>query len=462
MISATTNYLNALAAYKSGPLFVAIEIAGYARVFTTQNDGLTNHYNWIETIDDYSITINDLDGGADRGTLSFVVQDRAGAVTSDFPSFVFEGKKVTVKQGFAGLAYADYVTLFTGYVSDVISVNSNLSYQFDCCDTSSALDAVIYQSGDDGLPTSGDHKKTVIGHPLDILIDVLENQIGLLSTAYNKTKVQAYRDGPFDGQKFVFHLDQSTPAIDFIKTQLLKPLNGYVWVRSDGKLDFNFSYPLQGPSSVGTLSKDSWLSIPSAEQVDFINIVQFKFDKNDDQVETGGTNSDYLAASTQEFTASIAKYGQFGEQVIEANGLRSAFQGFFLASFFARLMFQRYGLKALKFDQDSADAHWPFVLFEPGDIVAVTHPNIPDRTAGVVGITNKLFEVFNKKINFTEGLVNYTLLDAAYLSTFGTFLIAPNGEADYAAASTTDKHKYMFLTNDAGFYSNGDPGNGLG
>lgn len=470
MISATTNYTNAATTFKAGRLFYAIEIAGYSRVFTNQVDGLGGHYPWLTAIDDYSITINDQDGGADLGNFSFHVQDRGGAITGDFPGFTFEGKKVTLKQGFAGLAYADYVTLFTGYVDSVISENSNLEYGFQCHDMTSKLDNVVFLTGDDSAAaTSSTNMKTVSGHPLDLLMDILEVELGLSSSTYNKTKLQNYRDGIFSGMRFVFHLDQSPAASDFIKAQLMKPLLGYMWCRADGTIDFNFAYPSGPLVSVAALGADTWLTIPTAEQTDLINIVQFQFDKNDGSITVNAADAgsaQYLAESTQEYAASIAKYGQYGLLTIPADGLRSAFEGFFIAAISARLVFQRYGLKTLRFDQANggqpAEALWNLALVEPGDIVTVTHPKIPDRTAGVVGITGKLFEVFNKTLSFSAGRVTYTLLDAAYLTTFGQFLIVPDGHADYAGSSGADRAKYMFMTDDTGHYSNGDPGNGLG
>lgn len=459
MISATTNYTTALAAFYSGPLQYAVEITGYSRIFTTANDGIGGHYPWLNSIDDFSYTINELEGGADTGSLTFHVQDKGGAVTGDFPGFVFEGKKVVIKQGFAGLAYADYVTLWTGYVDEVLSEDNNLGYQFACSDLTAKLNQVIYQVGDDGQPTASDHRKTLSGHPLDILLDILGTQLGLSSSLYDSTKIIAYRDGPFAGMRAVFHLDQGPQALDFVKHQLLKPLGGYLWVNGAGMVTINFFYPLTAPAALDTFGPACWTSIPTAEQIELINEVQFQFDKDD---ATGGATGNYFSNDTEIYSTSTAKYGLYGEQVIQADGMRAAFQGFFIARFVARLIFQRNGLKNLKFDQNAADCIWKKVLYEPGDIIAVTHPNIPDRAAGVLGITGKLFEIVNKHIKFTEGLVTYTMLDASYLSNFGTYLIAPNAEANYTLASSADKAKYMFLTNDLGKYSNGDNGHGLG
>jgi hypothetical protein len=186
-----------------------------------------------------------------------------------------------------------------------------------------------------------------------------------------------------------------------------------------------------------------------------INQVQFQFDKDD---ATSSSSGNYLAVDTEIYSASVNKYAQFGEQVIQSDGLRSGFQGFFTARLVARMIFGRYGLKSLVFDQNAADSIWQTCLLEPGDIVATTHPQIPDRSAGVMGITGKLFEIINKKVNLTEGLLTYTMIDASYLQTFGLFKIAPNGQADYTAGSTV----YMYLCDNTDKYTNGDAAHTLG
>src|ERR1700722_1496548 len=116
MISATSNFKTALAAYTSGNIIVQVVIAGYARVFTNYADGIAGHYPWIISVDNLDMTINDLDGGADQRTGGVIVQDVANAITADFPGFSFEGKQIQIKVGFVGLGQSDFCTVFTGFI----------------------------------------------------------------------------------------------------------------------------------------------------------------------------------------------------------------------------------------------------------------------------------------------------------------------------------------------------------
>ena len=294
-----------------------------------------------------------------------------------------------------------------------------------------------------------------------MLLDICKD----LAIPADTATIQAFRDGPFAGTEFTFFLTQPPAAADFIKAQLLKPLGGYMWINAAGQVTVNFFYPLTGPVAVGTFGRDSWVEIPEAGQTNMVNTVQMRFDLDDSDENSSGN---YLQTSTLDYAPSYALYGNLSSELnIDADGVRSAFQGYFIAGLTSTLIFLRYGFKNLTFDSESSggsnpDSRWSTLLYEPGDIVAVTHPQVPDRKAGVMGITNKLFEVLNKTIKFTEGLLTYSMIDASYLSTFGLFQIAPPGEAPYASASTADKAKYLFFCNASDQYSTGAAANVLG
>jgi hypothetical protein len=83
-----------------------------------------------------------------------------------------------------------------------------------------------------------------------------------------------------------------------------------------------------------------------------VNTVQFQFDKDDG---TGDASGNYFAQDTEVYGPSVAKYGQYGEVTIAADGLRSGLQGFLSCHIIARMIFMRYGLKNLKFDQNAPE-----------------------------------------------------------------------------------------------------------
>jgi hypothetical protein len=603
MIQASASFLAQNAKLQLTPIYL-IEIAGYSRAFTNLFTGVSGQYDWIESIDDHQITVNDLDGGADLGQLVFHVQDRGGAITADFPGFVFEGKAITLKTGYAGMLQSDFALLFTGKIDTVASDNNNADYAFTCVDNKDILAKVIYTVGDNGKAIDSSNTRTLNAHPLDILISLLENECGLLTTDFNVNKLITYRDGLYAGVQFYFVLDQAPAAKEFIENQILKPLGGYVWVNNKGQLDFNFfrrdnrlpicggcclaaftdssgvivgapflvsatlsqtltiqappgatllsfgtndvgygdnigawgltvngtsisvggttrpwdpsvnpkySYGTGGttasvttPVTAGTnytiayvggtvqigvgfpftdplgitgatstinhpgiyavsiappiaapsvaLNDDNLddQTIPLAEQADLINTLTFRFDKD---TSSGSSSGKYMSESDLSYSASVAKYGQFGQQIIEADGVRAGFQGYFVASNTAQLIFTRYGMKNLQFE--GVSALWSCCLLEPGDVVTLTSAFVPDRAAGVIGITNKVFEVLDRTWSFESGLVTLKLLDASYLLTIGQYYITPDGIPTWVPATTYQKGHYMYLANNSDQYSDG-------
>lgn len=446
MITASSAFLTANASLNKTPVFL-VGINGYTRVFLNRPSGIGGQYDWIVSLDKLGVTINDLDGGANLSGLAFTVQDRGQAVTGDFPGFVFEGKVVTLKTGFGGMSQADFVTLFTGIIDHVDSANGNNDYYFNCVDNKDALNQVIYTVADDGFPTDNDHRKTLNQHPLDILTDILT----AAGVTYNSTKIAAYRDGIFSGTQFEFSIDSPPVALDFIQQQIMKPLGGYIWTNNVGAIDVNFIYPLS-TTSVFSLNEDSIVGIPEASQSDLINTTSVRMDKD--------TDGKFQAELVENYTASISRFGQYKQQVIESDGLRSGLQGFFLAALTSQMIFRRYGMKNLRFE--TLNVFWNAAVLEPGDLISVTHSKVPDRATGVMGITGKLFVVMDRAYDFFNCTVQLLLLDASYLTNFGLFKIAPDGEADYAAASAPDKAKYMFLCDNDDDYSNEDAAHILG
>ena len=465
MIAASSAYLTANANPIKKPIFV-ITISGYSRAFSsaplTDTIGGAAIYDWLVGMEDHQVTVNDLDGGCDLSDFIFTVQDGSplspGAITADFPSFTFEGKTAQLLQGFAGMALADYVTLLTFRIESVESVTSNLEYTFSCPDILADLAQTIYSTGDDGNATSSSDVRTLLGHPLDILIAALETECGYLSSQVDETKIIAYRDGIYSGAMMQFSLDTAPTAKDFIESEIMKPLGMYLRTNNLGQITIESFYPLD-TTTVMDFNLGNLFAIPMVGQADLINEVVLRMDVS--------SSSSFTTEVVEDYAPSIAKYGLYGQQTIEAKGLRSGLNGIFLGAVTTFLIFMRYGMKALtcgdngkNSSSNPIDAAWSTALVEPGDFVTMTHPQVPDRDLGVIGITGKTFVVMDRTWQFFEGHVQYKLI-AVNLVKLTEFKIAPDGEPDYTSAGPGDKSSLMFLCSDSDLYSNGDPANTL-
>jgi hypothetical protein len=200
----------------------------------------------------------------------------------------------------------------------------------------------------------------------------------------------SYRDTIFSGITFEFSLTSPPAAKDFIENEILKPLGGYHWPNNLGVFKIHFFYPL-APASVATLDHDVLEDIPLAEEAALVNQVAWRFDQ-------GSGSSSFLAESVESYAASVSKYGLYEENVIESAGMRSGFQGYFMAAFVSRLIFLRYGSKQLQVE--NVPLRWIQSLLEPGDFVSVTSSLVPDRKAGTIGVTAKTFEVLGPHLEF--------------------------------------------------------------
>jgi len=356
------------------------------------------------------------------------------------------------------MVLTDYVTLLTAKIDSVESVNANLEYTFSCPDILADLTQTIYGTGDDGSATSSGHVRTLLGHPLDILIAALETECGYLSSQVDEAKIISYRDGIYSGALMKFTLDTAPTAKDFIESEIMKPLGMYLRTNNLGQITIESFYPLD-TTTVMDFNPSNLFAIPVVGQADLINEVVLRMDDDG--------SSSFASETVLDDAASIAKYGLYGQQTIESKGLRAGLNGIFVGGVTAFLIFLRYGMKALtcgdngkNVSSDPIDTNWQSALIEPGDFVTMTHPQVPNRDLGVIGITGKAFVVMDRTWQFFEGHAQYKLIEVN-LAKLTEFQIASNGEPDYTSATSGDQGDVMFLCNDSDQYSNASPGNTL-
>lgn len=460
MIPATSNYLAAEANNAKVPR-LALEIDGYGRIFTLGDTGVAGHYHWISAVDDHAIDASDLEGSSSLADFNLYVLDAGRAITADLAGIVLEGRKATVKIGFDGLAYADFTVIFVGVVLSVTQADMDNTYAFTLHDTRQDLAGVVFQLGDDGQPTASEHPRTVAGHPMDILLYVLETELGLTSADVDETKIKAYRDGPMAGMWFDFVLTQAPDAKEFLEKQIMKPLAGYLRQTWDGKKTVQFFQPLPGAiTPVATLTDKTIVNLPVPGQADLINVLSMRFDQD---------GNEYLQEAVNTDDTSVTKYGMQGQQIIESDGLRSAFQAFAIASQTAAAIFARYGDKNPTLGNSSSSAgsndpltvFWSLARLEQGDLVYVTHPLVPDRVGGSVGWTNKVFEILKITRKFSDWTVDLVLVDATSPANCGVYKITTDGQAAWTSSSPTDKATLMFMSDATGHYSDASPANVL-
>jgi hypothetical protein len=479
MISVTGTYSAAHVKLDKRPIFV-IAIESYARAFSTINVGSftpsfpgsvsTPSYAWLTHIEDLEQTANDLDGNADLADLVFGVQDVNGQLTTDLASFVFEGKKVQLLQGYGiydstapdqvaldpAFLMSDFVVLFTGKIDKVETDATNNEYLFTCPDIRQELSKVIFTTGNSGRPTDDNNPRTLTMHPLDALLYVLQTEVGLSASEIDVATITTYRDTLYQGAVFSWTIKSSPIAKDFIDNEIMKPLSAFHYINNLGQVCVNFAYPIN-LTTVLDLNVDNVTEIPTCGQVDMINQVEVRYDHNGDK---------FISQLVRQYAPSVSKYGLSGSpHIIESTGMQSSFGAGFLAALAAYMIFLRYGLKNLMFGDSGTSSTvisttWQAALVEMGDFVTVTLPYVPNRVTGFMGIAGQSFIVLDRTWRFSEGKVDLKMV-AVDLTIFKQFLVTPNGEAAYTLATAADQAKYLFQSDNTAHYSNGNSANTL-
>lgn len=517
MISTTDNYK---AASKRMPLLPVhlFTIDGYPTTFVWRKTGRVNEKAWITDIGDWGLSVDEQNGSCTIDDLTVSVLDKSGAITSSMKLLMLEGRYCTLTTGFDGLDLADYATLFTGVVNKVQS-NPDGTYDIVCNDPNRLVQKIIYLQGDtktvtvavttqtsgvyttyttvtkydnkgavlttsteqsqsvngvvgtvtttDAAGISSDNPHRVVGHPLDVMMDVLQNHVGLADSDINTALIFAYRDQVFAGMEFDFSIQSAPTAKDFIEQQILTPLGGYNYQDNLGRFCVGFMTPLPGTmQSVLALNEKNMTQLPQVSQSDIVNVVTHRFDKDDSD------SGDYMAErnniyasigqDVSDLTGALAdaqaagNSSLQGQVVIESDGMRSGFQGFLLADAVAQSYFNKYGNNNLTL---SPETHWPAFVLMPGEFVTLSHPLLPDRKNGVIGLAPTLFQVNSRKVNFKTLVVSLTLTDASGIQAANAHRITASSYATlYTQASATEKATLAFMTSVVGKQANGDDG----
>jgi hypothetical protein len=420
------------------------EITGAPRSFATADPGFGSFDPWIVEIAPVTQSASELKGSSALNDLAVMVNDVGGAILGDFP-FVYQGRDCTLKTGFVGLAEADYALMHTYVVDRIESVKNNTAWKFICKPQTRLVKKTIFTTGDNGGPIGSDDPRTFSGHPMDLLnTTILQGEVGLAAGDIDVTTINSYRDLVFPGVRFNFSIERAPEAKAFIEKELLAPLGLYALTLADGKFSLRGFLPIPGTIvSQLTFSAANVATLPTPAEAELINVVIHRFDHNGDK---------FAVSNVEVEAASETKFNQQGSHIIESLGMKSALQGFGLARLIAQGIFNRFADKNLT--MKSLTTHWnEAALLEIGDFVKLTHPFVPNRVTGVLGITDKFFVVTKVSRVYMKGQVKISLGDAAQVQLgggvdpagLGPFLIAPNTVPEWTAASSGEKDTYMFI-----------------
>jgi len=433
-------------------------------------------------------SIQQLQGQSSIGALEIDAIDSGGFMTALASGGKLVGRRLTLSVGYPGMNSSDFVTVATQEIEGVEVLPAGGGYRLDCHDLNRYAKSQIFTAGDDGNAVGNQHPRTLLANPMDVVLMVVQNELGLGQSSllepstwkrYDPAKwdsanttnptlispnpyldvdqVLFYRNGIFAGYLFDFEFKQPVEAKQFLEFEIFHPLGGYAVVLADGRMSPRFFVPPYSFAGLALLNERNITALPGVKPEPLINQVTFRMDYDGSEFQTELL---FLASP------SLQQFGLAGEDIIESKGIKLERGGAALASITANRIFQRYGgidpvsgsprggAPAL-----SVTSQFMNLTIEAGDFVYFSHPLLPNLEAGTRGIFNRIMEVVDKQPNYTQGNMAYQLLDTGWMGTKVLSRIAPQGTPAWSAASSAERARYMFLSQESsGTYSDGTAG----
>jgi hypothetical protein len=502
-------------------------IDGYDATFTMGNTGRVGERAWISDVQNWSVSVDELNGTYAIDDLTLTILDINNTLTKELSTLRLAGLRATLRFGVPGVDLANYVTLFAGIATEP-QRNKDGTYTFTCQDFNRLTQRLVYLTGDkvttttatttltgnvytvnstivvtdkysgnvlstttdtqqtlngtvgtvvttDAAAISTDNIRRVVGHPLDILLDIMLDQVGFSEPDVNVDQIISYRDDVLAGVEFDFKIDKAVDAKDFMENQLLKPLGGYMYPDNTGRMCVGFMQPDTGALlPVMDINPYNLVALVDLVPQTLVNVLTMRFDKDDDGISNSSTG--YLSESNTFYAPSIADIndltGQIavqqaqgsdtvqGQLIIESDGIRSGFQGYLLSKMVANSIFSKYGNYNPSMDPE---VFWQSAFrLMIGDFVTVTHPLLVDRRSGTVGMVAARYQVIKRSYDFSKFTVSLTINDASGIRTYSAHRIAPDGKPAYGAGSDDDHARYIYMAGANGTQINGDAAATLG
>lgn len=438
--------------------------------------------------------ISDLEGASSISQVDVTSIDPTSELKLKLAIADLIGSTATLKLGFPGMAYADFVVLHTmqlidtGWLSDgkivfrmqdvqrfvkeTIWLNGGPTAWTVGSETPAQPSGESFAANDEAV--SDKNPRWVQGNPIDILLVALQNELGIgqasedpdtwtlyapgddttlinPNTYIDVAQLLALRDSNFAADWMEFKITRPEEGKRWLEQQILKPLGLFSIIRSTGELTFK---SLKYPASLGTTvawDQRSVMGIPSLTRLPVINVVTVRM--NAENTEKSTSSRTFNQEITFRQTVSSQQYKQQMKHQVEALGLRVERGGNGRAFLTADRIFKR---RAFGTPRYGVKTHFRNLAPEPGDYVVLTHPLVPDVLTGTMGLVNVLCEVINRQPDYAGGSFSFDLLDTRFMQAAAPYEVAPAGMPVWASASQAEKDQYMFLSSGSpAVYSDG-------
>lgn len=387
------------------------------------------HYQYLKSIKGGSQTVTPIEGSSSISGITAEFVDKGNFITSIFP---YDGaanlhrRKVSIKAGYNGVNYSDFVTVFTGWVTGIKMTNDLGNYVFSITDPQKWAQKYIARSATESSPVYFQ------GNPINIILQILlstgeksngtydfrssENGCGIDQSLVNISEMEAIRDRYYPGDSHYLRIicTERIKAKDLIENEILKVINCYPKIDGNGRYSI---IPFQPPATdddTQSIGESDIIGLPKwdANLMSLRNEIEFKHDYDP-------TNNDYDTITYYADGDSINYRGQGNDQIsIESHGLHLDHSPASTPSRATTIMqrrkniaFTRWAIPPIKITFKTFFTKW---LLEAGDVVKITHSLIPDIESGIRGITDVPMEIISRSIDWTNGIVTFTVLDTGF------------------------------------------------
>lgn len=422
MITTNANWDTANARLAKQPVYV-FAIGGESTVYSTHNltaagiTGAPASQPWLRTPRGTTQTVDVLNGSSSIGELECEVIDQAGTLRQLVGTTTLEGQAATLKVGYPGLAWTEFVTLHTYQIYKITPSRGYTSWLFRARDRQMSLKKTVYLNPVNGNPLEESNPWVLQGTPAEIIEAVYLFGLGRPLEEIDLQSMADLDSGTEGMHKsvrpFQFLLDSPVEAKQFIETEICKVAGLYPVVDNLGRLSVRSSRPpAAGPVAVFTFDDDNMVVLPEVDRMPVVNEIIFKID--------GGRNQLIFVNAT-----SLSTFGRAKQHVIESEGLRTVFGAQWFCQDVANRLFRRFaGTPAGLRGGAPVIQIEAFLLSLPvwtGDYVNVTSSLMPNLLTGDMGVTDRLYEVIDRAPDYSRGRMRYRLLDTGLTGLGGAY-----------------------------------------
>ncbi|HEV2246977.1 MAG TPA: hypothetical protein VGW37_10040, partial [Terriglobia bacterium] len=124
-------------------------------------------------------SIQQLQGQSSIGALEIDAIDDGGFLTALASGGKLVGRRLTLSVGYPGMNSSDFVTVATQEIEGIEVLPAGGGYRLDCHDLNRYAKSQIFTVGDDGKAVSTQHPRRLVANPMDVVLMVVQNELGL-------------------------------------------------------------------------------------------------------------------------------------------------------------------------------------------------------------------------------------------------------------------------------------------